>query len=220
LGTSQDSVTVGGSLILGGTVNVTSNAGFTATTYTLFTHTNTVSGTLAVGTLPPGYAATVSTNTLPLVQLIVTAIGGGDPYTTWATTTYGLSGASALGTADPDGDGMSNTNEFLAGFNPTNNAAYLHVISVAKSGGGTNMTVTYLGADGDSTWSPGVAARTNVLQFATGTANGSYSNNFLDTGVSQVLSNGSGGGAITNMVDSGGGTNVPSRYYRVKVLVP
>jgi hypothetical protein len=60
-----------------------------------------------------------------------------------------------------------------------------------------------------------------VLEFTTGTANGSYSsNNFTSTGVSNILSGGIGLGTLTNMVDSGGATNVPSRYYRVRVLVP
>jgi hypothetical protein len=48
---------------------------------------------------------------------------------------------------------MSNTNKFLAGFNPTNAAAYLHIISVATSS--TNIIVTYLGASGDTNYVPG-----------------------------------------------------------------
>ena len=34
------------------------------------------------------------------------------------------------------------------------------------------------------------------------------------------VSGGTGVGLVTNMVDSGGATNKPSRYYRVRVLVP
>lgn len=208
-----DSVIVKGDLILGGTINVANSGGFTNGTYTLFEHTNTVSGTLTVGTLPAGFSATVSTNTLPFVDLIVTS-GGGDTYTTWANF-YGLSGGSAAGTADPDGDGMNNTNEFLAGFNPVNSTAYLHVISVARTG--SDVKVTYLGANGDSNGSPG--PKTNVLEFTTGTANGSYSNNFVSTGHTNILSEGTGVGIVTNMVDVGGATGA-TRYYRVRVLVP
>jgi len=119
---------------------------------------------------------------------------------------------------DSDSDGFTNLQEYQAGFNPTNSAAYLHVISIVKTG--NDIKVTYLGANGDSTWSPGIASRTNVLEFATGTADGSYSNNFVSTGQTNVLSSGTGVGVVTNMVDSGGATNVPSRYYRVRVLVP
>jgi hypothetical protein len=142
-----------------------------------------------------------------------------DPFTSWQTHYFPGGGPSSLGGADPDGDGMSNTNEFLAGFDPTKNAAYLHIISTVKAG--TDINVTYLGANGDSTYSGGPASRTNVLEFTTGTVNGSYSsNNFVSTGQTNILSGGTGLGAVTNMVDSGGATNVPSRYYRVRVLVP
>jgi hypothetical protein len=114
---------------------------------------------------------------------------------------------------------MSNIKEFLAGFNPTNSAAYLHVISIVETG--DDINVTYLGADGDSNWTQCVQSRTNILEYSTGNpADGSYSNNFLSAGQTNILSGGTGLGTVTNMVDSGGATNVPSRYYRVRVLVP
>ncbi len=119
--------------------------------------------------------------------------------------------------ADPLGKGISNTNEFLAGFNPTSAAAYPHVISIVKSG--ANMNVTYLGANGDSTWSPGVASRTNVLEFSSGAANGSYTNNFASTGQTNILSGGTGLGTITTAVDTGGATGA-TRYYRIRVIAP
>ena len=218
LGTNSDSVTVNANLQLGGTLNITDAGGFVPGGYTLFTYNGTLTGgTLTVGTTPNGsWTYAINTNTIGVVLLQVT--GGADPYTTWATH-YGLSGGRALGTADPDADGMNNTNEFLAGFNPTSNAAYLHIISIAKSG--NDMNITYLGANGDSTYSGGPASRTNVLEFTTGTANGSYSTNgFASTGQTNILSGGTGVGLVTNMVDSGGATNKPSRYYRVRVLVP
>ncbi len=83
------------------------------------------------------------------------------------------------------------------------------------------MQITYLGAIGDRTRSPEILSRTNVLEFTTGSANGSYSsNNFTSTGQTNILSGGSGVGTVASMVDSGGATNKPSRYYRVRVLVP
>jgi hypothetical protein len=63
-------------------------------------------------------------------------------------------------------------------------------------------------------------SRTNVLEFTTGTAIGSYSNNFASTGQTNILSGGIGLGTLANMVDPGGATNRPSRYYHVRVLVP
>jgi len=124
--------------------------------------------------------------------------------------------------ADADGTGMSNTNKFLAGFNPTDSAAYLHIISIARTNT-TDINVIYLGANGDSTWSPGIAWRTNILEYSTGAANGSYSGTFLpvpSASATNILGGGTGTGIVTNMVDPGGATSVPSRYYRVRVLLP
>jgi subtilisin-like proprotein convertase family protein len=150
-----------------------------------------------------------------------------DPFTAWQSQYFTL---SELGSpsfsgpgADPFGKGMSNTNQFLAGFNPTNAAAYVHITSISKTNSGTDIRVDYLGASGDSSRTlPGpLLSRTNVLEFTSGTANGSYSsNNFASTGVTDILSGGAGLGTLTNMVDPGGATNKPARYYRVRVLVP
>jgi hypothetical protein len=60
-----------------------------------------------------------------------------------------------------------------------------------------------------------------VLEFTVGAADGSYStNNFASTGQTNILSGGTGLGTVTNMTDFGGATNVPSRFYRVRVLLP
>jgi hypothetical protein len=120
--------------------------------------------------------------------------------------------------SDPTGDGVSNTNKFLAGFNPTNSAAYAHILSVVTSG--INMNITYLGANGDTSYAGGPTTRTNVLEFTAGTGDGSYTNAFASTGQTNILSGGNGLGVVTNMVDGGGATNMPSRYYRVRVLAP
>ena len=129
---------------------------------------------------------------------------------------YGLDPFYAtLAGQDLDGTGFTVQQDYQAGFNPTNPAAYPHVISVAKVG--NDIQVTYLGANGDSTWAPGIASRTNVLEFTTGMANGAYSNNFVGIRTN-VLSGGTGLGIVTNMVDSGGTTNMPARYYRIRVL--
>jgi hypothetical protein len=148
-----------------------------------------------------------------------------DPFVTWQNqyfTSGELSNSAFSGPgADPFGKGMSNTNQFLAGFNPTNAAAYVHITAISKTNSGTDVRVDYLGASGDSSRTPPLLSRTNVLEFTTGTGNGSYSsNNFATAGVTDILSGGIGLGTVTNLVDPGGATNVPSRYYRVRVLVP
>lgn len=165
----------------------------------------------------PGYAVyklCIETNYTDAFNDLPTG-GPSDPYTTWATS-YGLSGGNAAGGADPDGDGMSNTNEFLAGFAPNNSSARLKITSIARTSG-TNVTITYLGANGDSAHGR-PSSYANVLESTTGTA-GSYSNNFVSTGLTNVLSSNTGLGQTATFVHTNGVTN-PARYYRVRVVVP
>ena len=167
-----------------------------------------------------------------IVQEIVSGLGGSStdtvpnlisvyaPFAWWQLNYFGTTNNPS---ADPGGDstgtGMSNTNKFLAGFNPTNPSAYLHIINIASTNT-TDITVMYLGANGDGTWTPGIASRTNVLEFTAGAPDGGYSGIFVSANVTNILSGGTGTGIVTNMVDTGGATNAPSRYYRVRVLVP
>jgi len=72
----------------------------------------------------------------------------------WNTQSGSFSGAAALGTADPDGDGYDNTTEFALGGDPLSPTASL--ISVASSGG--NITVTFLARTANGTvWTGGNA---------------------------------------------------------------
>jgi len=139
----------------------------------------------------------------------------------WFTQYFGPApNSQAAPTVDADGVGFSNLQKYQAGFNPTNPAAYLHVISVAKANG-TNVVVTFLGADGDSTYPGGPTSRTNVLEYTTPAANGGYVSNFTNPPVGSVVLNAANGlGTVTNMTDFGGAANSPSRYYRVRVLLP
>jgi hypothetical protein len=98
--------------------------------------------------------------------------------------------------ADPDGDGMSNLQEYLAGSNP------LADIKAIKREG-DDIRVRWQAA----------ASKTNALQRSPG-SNGSYSNNFTDIFI--VTNN---VGSVTNYLDVGGATNWTTRYYRVR-LVP
>jgi len=169
----------------------------------------------------PGYAVYKLCVTTNYTEAYNDLIGGGpsDPFATWQGQYFsgGSGNPNAAPGADPDGDGMINTNEFLAGFNPTNSAAYLHIISIARTDG-TNVTVTYLGSSGDSSYMGGPTSRTNVLESTTGTPP-SYTNNFVSTGQTNVLSGGTGLGQQATFVHTNGATG-PARYYRVRVLVP
>jgi endonuclease/exonuclease/phosphatase family metal-dependent hydrolase len=107
---------------------------------------------------------------------------------------------------DPDGDGCNNLCEFQAGTDPTDGASYFHITSVAAQGNDVLLA-----------WATGLG-RTNVVQVAPGLPDGSYSNNFTDILPSIVLPAGIGA-TTTNFSDPGGATNIPSRYYRLR-LVP
>jgi PKD repeat protein len=176
------------------------------------------------------------------VQLIAADAGGSststvanlisvyDPFAWWQLDYFGTNNnANTAPGGDYTGSGMSNTNKFLAGFNPTNSAAYLHIIRIA-SANGTNVVVTYLGASGNTNYPGGPSVRTNVLEYTTGAVNGSYVNsswtqvpgqtNILGIGLAYDKSGGIGAGTQTNMTDVGGASATPSRYYRVRVLLP
>ena len=198
-------------LVSGGTYTTITN-GLVNTSYTDGSVTNGVPYYYVVTAVNAGAE---STNSNEAAALPFSA------YLQWQTFYFGCTNcAQAQGDADPLGKGISNTNQFLAAFNPTKTVAYVHVISVTTTNT-TDINVIYLGANGDNTWLPGIASRTNVLEFTAGSANGNYSsNNFASTGQTNILSGGTGAGIVTNMVDAGGATNVPSRYYRVRVLVP
>jgi hypothetical protein len=152
-----------------------------------------------------------------------------NPFVCWQLQYFNSTNcALCAGDASYTGDGMSNTNKFLAGFDPTNSAAYLQVISIAPTNT-TDINVIYLGASGDTNYVPGIQSRTNVLDFTTGDASGNYTNgswqdtgqtNILGVGISAAGGEGTGLGTVTNMTDYGGATKTPSRYYRVRVLLP
>ena len=77
LGTAQDKIVLSGAssnLTLDGTINVTSGAGFAAGTYDIITYQGTLTdNTLAVGSMPSGFAATVNIDSgNKKVQLVVT----------------------------------------------------------------------------------------------------------------------------------------------------
>jgi hypothetical protein len=77
--------------------------------------------------------------------------------------------------------------------------------------------ITDIGIEGEDvrlTWTTMGSDKTNALQVAAGDVSGSFTNNFTDLfTVTNTI------GSLTNYLDSGGATNTPSRYYRVR-LVP
>ncbi len=107
--------------------------------------------------------------------------------------------------ADPDGDGQNNLAEFLSGTNPTNTASAFRIVCAAQQS--NDVVITWTTAGGF----------TNAVQAAPADANGGYTTNFSDlSGPLIILGIGD---VTTNYVDGGAATNVPSRFYRIR-LVP
>jgi len=82
--------------------------------------------------------------------------------------------------------------------------------------GATPDRVTGVAREGDDiriTWITGGLCKTNALQRATGTADGSYTNSFTDV---FLITNTVGN--VTNYLDVGAATNFPAAYYRVRLV--
>jgi uncharacterized repeat protein (TIGR01451 family) len=129
----------------------------------------------------------------------------GDALPNWWKQQYGLDPLSSNGVngvnGDPDGDGMSNLQEYLMGTNPTNPASAFRIVSVVRTGNDILLTWTTHGG------------HASVVQGAS-TMGGSYSN------ISPLITIPGNGDVTTNYLDSGGATNTPARFYRVALAQP
>ena len=117
--------------------------------------------------------------------------------------------------ADPYGKGISNTNQFLLGLNPTNPASVFAITSVVPQGNDVQITWKTSGGDPSGLFGQG---KTNLLEYTAGDARGGFTNDFASTGLTNVIT--TLGNVLTNATDRGGATNGPARYYRVRLLVP
>lgn len=72
-----------------------------------------------------------------------------DPYLAWAALYFADTGsAQAARTADPDGDGKTNEEEFLAGTDPTNGASGLRITNFSRVSNGTSVSLEWLSTAG------------------------------------------------------------------------
>lgn len=74
-----------------------------------------------------------------------------DPYLTWALQHFGdpnLPGAAK--NMDPDGDGQTNEQEYLAGTDPTNGSSALRLTNFSRAAEGTSFSLTWQSTPGKS----------------------------------------------------------------------
>ncbi|MGD0059825.1 MAG: hypothetical protein ABSD58_10440 [Verrucomicrobiia bacterium] len=107
-----------------------------------------------------------------------------------------------LANEDLDGTGFTVLQGYLAGVDPTNPAAAFRITSIVPTG--NNLLVTWIMGPN----------RTNALQASAGNGSGEYNTNgFVDIfAVTNTI------GTVTNYLDAGAATNLPSRYYRVRIV--
>jgi autotransporter-associated beta strand protein len=204
LGTTSDQTAVTGNLQLAGVLNITDAGGFGTGTYTLFTYTGALSNNgLTVGTTPDADLVYQIDTSIPgQVQLIVLT-----QFAAWQMQYFGCTSCpEAAADADSDGDGMSNTNEFLAGTVPTNNASAFRIVSIAREGNDVRIT-----------WNT-VTNRSYDVWVAVPQASGSYTNAFNPVPLNPFPI--AGTETTAYWLDLGGAASGPLRYYRVSVLPP
>ena len=155
------------------------------------------------------------------VSLTVTNAGGANTLTLtnyitvlsqfdwWRSNYFGCVDCQQAGpNADPLGKGISNTNQFLVGLDPTNPASVFRITSVVTDSD-NNVVITW------STAGP----RTNAVQATGGDETGDFSTNFVDITTPPHIIIPVSGDTTTNYVEVGGATNSPAHYYRIR-LVP
>jgi autotransporter-associated beta strand protein len=179
------------------------------------TATNTAGGaafahTYAAGTYTVTLTASNSAGTSTLVSnSLITVTVATTPFQAWQLQYFNCTNCpQADANADPDGDGLNNQEEFLSGSDPTNSASALQIISVVPQNNG-DMLITWKTMGG----------YTNAVQATAGDASGGYSTDYVDITTPPHIVIPGNGDVTTNYVDDGGATNVPSRFYRIR-LVP
>lgn len=117
----------------------------------------------------------------------------------WLLSNFGTTNVNA--NADPDGDGMSNEQEYLAGTDPNNPNSNLQITSESFAPGGTSANLT---------WNS-VPSRYYVIQKTLDLT----ATNWSDSGLSLIAP--SAGSRTTAQFSD---TNAPSRFYRVQAVRP
>jgi autotransporter-associated beta strand protein len=195
--TTSDKLAVSGAFSATGTttINLTALGSFAGSgTYPLITGASGISaGNFAIGSVPAGYVCTLGVSGGTLSLTVMTQ------QESWRLANFGTtanSGNAADG-ADPDGDGLTNAQEFAAGTDPNSAASALRVGQIQPSG--NDLVVSFATVAG-KTYS---VERSDTLQ------NGSWTT---------VQANIAGTGAVVQITDAGAAAQ-SRRFYRI-VLLP
>jgi len=119
----------------------------------------------------------------------------------WELANFGHTGVDP--NADPDHDGQSNLQEYLAGTDPNNPGDYLHITSQAFGPAGGTAQITWAS----------VLTRCYYLQETTSL---SLSSIWTDSGLGIIAPDGTS--TVRSFVDAGG--SAPFRFYRVEAVRP
>jgi len=132
--TTSDKIAVSGTFSASGTtlINLTALGNFSGVgTYPLITGASGISSSnFSLGSTLSGYGCILSTSGSTLSLTVVTL------QEQWRFTNFGTiaNTGNAADDADPDGDGMPNAQEFIAGTNPNDSSSMLRVSNISISG--------------------------------------------------------------------------------------
>ncbi|HTS16454.1 MAG TPA: malectin domain-containing carbohydrate-binding protein [Verrucomicrobiae bacterium] len=141
-------------------------------------------------------------------NVVITVLGG---FQAWQWQYFQCSGCPSAGaSADPYGKGISNTNQFLLGLNPTNAASTFRITGINRAGGTNTVTWKTSGGDANASSFGGPTVITNIVQGSVGTGTGGYGTNFTD--ISGPLIIVPEGDTVTNYTD----TSTTNQFYRIR----
>ena len=179
-GSSTSLLAVNGNANLGGTINFSTNATLTSTTYTFLTYTGTLSGTFSTtNALPAGYQVIYGTNSVYLQALaglgpITTTFGGTNAIITGGSTNFlvGVTNTAAAGAANMvfTGTTVTNTTGSIGSTTVTPQSG-TNVSGLSYTGAtvGSNQTGTFTVASTNAVPSSGTGTVTvNVYDHASG----------------------------------------------------
>jgi T5SS/PEP-CTERM-associated repeat protein len=217
-GTQHDSLSVTGSVTLGGKLSVTLIDGFQSVmtngaSFTLLRATNNLAGAFtnvaSGGTLitTDGYARfTVQyagANTVTLTGLAMVDTDN-DGLPDWWEDQFGLNkNSSADANLDLDGDGASNLAEFRAGTQPNNANSVFRITSIQREANDVRISWSTVG---------GKSYRVQTNSISTGQG---ITTNFGD--FSSLITVPGTNESTTNILHTGAATTQPGGYYRVRL---